>query len=40
MQKKSLNDPDNHDGVVIHQQPDILTPWTAARPASLSLTIS
>ena len=22
--KKALNDPDNHDGVVIHQGPDIL----------------
>ena len=22
--RKSLNDPDNHDGVVIHPEPDIL----------------
>ena len=22
--KKSLNDPDNHDGVVIHREPEIL----------------
>ena len=38
--KKRSYDPDNYDGVFIHQQPNILTPWTAARPASLSLTIS
>ena len=24
IQKKSLNDPDNHDGVVTHLEPDIL----------------
>ena len=24
VQKKNLNDPDNHNGVVIHQEPDIL----------------
>ena len=22
--KKNLNDPDNHDGVITHQEPDIL----------------
>ena len=22
--KKSLNDPDNHDGLITHQEPDIL----------------
>ena len=24
IQKKDLNDPDNHDGVIIHLEPDIL----------------
>ena len=24
LHKKDLNDPDNHDGVIIHLQPDIL----------------
>ena len=24
VQKKALNDPDNHDGVIIHLEPDIL----------------
>ena len=24
MQKKDFNDPDNHDGVIIHLEPDIL----------------
>ena len=24
IQKKDLNDPDNHDGVIIHLEPDVL----------------
>ena len=25
--KKTLDDPDNHDGVITHLEPDILTSW-------------
>ena len=32
--KKSLNDPDNHDGVVIHLDPDILE---SSRPQKVLL---
>ena len=47
--KEDLHDPDNHDGVITHLEPDILecevkwalaTPWTAAYQAPLSMGFS
>ena len=40
--QKVLHDPDNHDGVITHLEPDIrplATPWTVARQAPLSIGI-
>ena len=36
--KKDLNDPDNHDGVVTHPEPDILgceVKWALIKPVNL-----
>ena len=30
--KKDLHDPDNHDGVIIHLEPDILEWWVKCGP--------
>ena len=30
--KKYLNDPDNHDGVITHLEPDILGVWSKVGP--------